>query len=361
MNPPNRDMAERTPTYILERKLRGPVRFFGALVLLGATAAAQVNSTAPFTGQYQEGFETSVTLATGHAPNQVLQGQADYCAGYPIRSTSWSFDCSIYAHDGTWFVGDASGGQVWFDFYAAPTRFGGYFGSNQPDGTSGGTVTVTVRFYDSALTLLHTETDAFQNDCTWNWMGWEILMPNVARIEFEASPSPGFMMMDDLELDTQPGQGCGVGAPFCLGDDPIICPCGNASTNGGGCANGTGSGVVLCGSGSDSVGSHDLVLHVNNIPSGQPGVFFQGNNAVNSGTGVPFMDGLRCAGGAVVRLQVVFPDANGEAATTVNIIDKGGVNIADVRRYQFWYRDANTSVCGSSANLSNGVEITFGV
>jgi hypothetical protein len=328
--------------------------------LLGGAAAAQVNTAGPFTGQYQEGFEANVTFATGHTPNPVLEGQADYLAGHPIRSSSWSFDCQINPHSGSHFIGDASGGLVWFDFHAAPSRFGGYFGSNQPAGSSGGNVTVTVRFYDSAMNLLHTDAGAFQNDCTWNWLGWDVLTPNVARIEFEASPAPGFLMMDDLELDTHAEPGCGVGAPFCLGDNNANCPCANWSSNGGGCVNGTGSGVVLCGSGSDSVGNHDLVLHANNLPAGQPGVFFQGNNAVNGGAGLAFMDGLRCAGGAVVRLEVAFSDPSGNAASTVNIISKGGVQIADVKRYQFWYRDANSSVCGTTANLSNGLEVTFG-
>jgi len=32
----------------------------------------------------------------------------------------------------------------------------------------------------------------------------------------------------------------------------------------------------------------------------------------------------------------------------------------DVKRYQLWYRDPVTSVCGAQFNLSNGVEVTWG-
>ncbi|MCH2134864.1 MAG: hypothetical protein MK116_14075, partial [Phycisphaerales bacterium] len=75
--------------------------------------------------------------------------------------------------------------------------------------------------------------------------------------------------------------------------------------------------------------------------------------------GIQFGDGLRCAGGGVIRLQVLFPDANGNADSSISISVKGGCAAGDIKRYQNWYRDPASSPCGSNFNLSNGVELTW--
>ena len=91
----------------------------------------------------------------------------------------------------------------------------------------------------------------------------------------------------------------------------------------------------------------------------QPGLYFQGNNAINGGNGNTFGDGLRCAGGGVIRLQVRFSSAAGVSATSINIAAAGGVASGDVKRYQLWYRDPVTSPCGTLFNLSNGLEVAY--
>ena len=149
----------------------------------------------------------------------------------------------------------------------------------------------------------------------------------------------------------------GVGTSYCSGTG---CPCANDSTNGGGCANGSGDGAVLSGSGSNSAGAADLGLNASGLIAGEPGLYFQGENAVNSGNGNAFGDGLRCAGFNVVRLEIVTADAAGDSASTIDIVAKGGVVAGDLRRYQLWYRDPQTSPCGGLFNLSNGLEITWG-
>ena len=149
---------------------------------------------------------------------------------------------------------------------------------------------------------------------------------------------------------------------YCSGDgaNPTGCPCGNLGSDGEGCANGSGVGGQLRSSGSASVSAGDLVLSGTQLISSQPGLYFQGNNAINSGNGNPFGDGLRCAGGGVIRLQVRFADSAGTSATSIDIGAKGGVSAGDVRRYQLWYRDPGTSPCNSLFNLSNGYEIAWG-
>jgi hypothetical protein len=148
---------------------------------------------------------------------------------------------------------------------------------------------------------------------------------------------------------------------YCHGDGSgTPCPCGNSGNNGEGCANGGGSGGMLRSTGSTSVGTGDLVLTGDQLIANQPGLYFQGNNAINSGNGNPFGDGLRCAGGGVIRLQVRFASSSGSSQTSVNIPATGGIAAGDTKRFQLWYRDPNTSQCGASFNLSNGLEITFG-
>ncbi len=162
----------------------------------------------------------------------------------------------------------------------------------------------------------------------------------------------------DTYVAGAPGGPCTV---YCSGDGSgaTQCPCGNNASPGEGCANGTGAGATLSCSGDASISGDTLVLSSTNLLPNQPCLFFQGNNAINSGDGITFGDGLRCAGGGVVRLQVRFPDAAGDAATSISISSKGGCNAGDTKRYQNWYRDPASSVCGSLFNLSNGVELTW--
>jgi len=147
-----------------------------------------------------------------------------------------------------------------------------------------------------------------------------------------------------------------VGVPYCFGTG---CPCGNDDTTAG-CANDTGVGAALGVSGSTSIIADDLVLSATHLTPG-PGLFFQGDNAVNSGNGNPFGDGLRCAGGNVVRLEVRFANAgNGfTTQTTISVASKGGVSVGQTKRYQYWYRDSGTSPCGSLFNLTNGHELVW--
>jgi len=170
--------------------------------------------------------------------------------------------------------------------------------------------------------------------------------------------TPSGIVYDNISLGE--GGGASPGTAFCIGDGAgTACPCGNSSTNGGGCANGTGNGNVMSASGSDSISAADLVLSSANAIPSQPGLYFQGNNAINGSNGNIFGDGLRCAGGGVIRLQVRFSNGAGGSDTNIDIAAKGGVVAGDVKRYQHWARDPNTSPCGSQFNLSNGIEVTW--
>ncbi|MDP6761295.1 MAG: hypothetical protein QF860_00335 [Planctomycetota bacterium] len=162
---------------------------------------------------------------------------------------------------------------------------------------------------------------------------------------------------DDYPLPT--------GVPFCLGDGGgAPCPCSNDDPGGaGGCANSTGAGALLYGEGVPDTVSDSVVLRGANLLASQPALLFQGTVALNGGDGVPFGDGLRCAGGSVIRIHVVVPDASGTVAYPQtgdpSISQDGAVSPGDTRTYQYWYRNPSGSPCGSGFNLTNGFEISW--
>jgi hypothetical protein len=152
-----------------------------------------------------------------------------------------------------------------------------------------------------------------------------------------------------------------LGAPFCFCDGSgALPPCGNAAGPDEGCANSTGGGARLTAFGSSSASADTLVFQAANLLPGQPALLFVGNNSLGGGNGIPFGDGLRCAGNSVVRLGVAFPDSAGAATWGPGLGVAGGWGQGDTRRFQSWYRDPGASPCGSGFNLTHGVELTFG-
>ncbi len=150
------------------------------------------------------------------------------------------------------------------------------------------------------------------------------------------------------------------GTGYCFGDGAgTTCPCGNVGASGAGCANSTGSGGVLTESGTVSVLADDLTFLASGLLPNQSALLFVGLNAVNTGNGLIFGDGLRCAGGSIVRLGVRVPDAGGVANWGPGLGASGGWVSGDTRYFQTWYRDPSGSPCGSGFNLTNGVALTF--
>ena len=157
--------------------------------------------------------------------------------------------------------------------------------------------------------------------------------------------------------------GTPTGSAFCLGDGGgAACPCGNFGQPGQGCANSNGAGARLDAHGNASVGDDTLRLEVQPVPNTSL-LFFQGTQQVNSGLGAGFGDGLRCAGGSVVRLKsrnaalnfAAYP-AGGDAPVSV----QGALPLAGgTRHYQVWYRNAATFCTSATFNLSNGWSVTW--
>ena len=89
------------------------------------------------------------------------------------------------------------------------------------------------------------------------------------------------------------------------------------------------------------------------------GIFFGADNQVNGGNGNSLNDGLRCAGGGLVRLIPPTMATGNQMAlpSPVQTLDTGAAS-GVIRRYQYWFRTPS-GPCGQMANLTNGLEIVW--
>lgn len=153
-----------------------------------------------------------------------------------------------------------------------------------------------------------------------------------------------------------------TGMTVCHGT-ALTCPCANAGPAGG-CLNSTGFGGLLVGSGTTSVFADTVTLEISGLPPSTPLLFFQGASGFSPG--VPFGDGLLCAGGSVVRLgaRISSPLGTASLGSAVpadppvsvlgNIPPLGGVRI-----YQGWYRDNAPFCTPEGFNLTNALVVPW--
>lgn len=157
----------------------------------------------------------------------------------------------------------------------------------------------------------------------------------------------------------------GSGTPFCLGDGSgTACPCGNSSPvgNDAGCLNSLGTGGRLAATGVPSVSNDSLALQGSGMPSSSA-LYFQGTAQLNGGAGVVFGDGLRCAGGSVLRLGIesnVNGNSQYPSAGDPSVSVRGQVTAPGARSYQIWYRNSASFCTPQAFNLSNGYQVTWG-
>ena len=147
---------------------------------------------------------------------------------------------------------------------------------------------------------------------------------------------------------------------FCFGDGSgTACPCGNLGAIGNGCASSINpAGANLAGSGAASAVADTFLLSGTGMPNSSA-LYFQGTTLL---AGTPFGDGLRCAGGSVIRLATKsnvggasqYPDV-GDLLISVKGLIQGNVT----RSYQVWYRNAANFCQPETFNLSNGVAVTW--
>ena len=92
-------------------------------------------------------------------------------------------------------------------------------------------------------------------------------------------------------------------------------------------------------------------------------LYFQGTLQLNNGLGTAFGDGLRCAGGSVIRLGTKVNSAAGSSrypsAGDLPVGVRGQCVAGATRTYQVWYRNAAAFCTPSTFNLTNGVQVAW--
>jgi hypothetical protein len=171
-----------------------------------------------------------------------------------------------------------------------------------------------------------------------------------------------FGLADTIEVVVMPPSS---GSDFCYGDGSgTTCPCGNASPPGDdvGCLNSLGLGGKLRATGAASIAADTIVLAGSQMPNASA-LYFQGTTDLNGGAGAVFGDGLRCAGGSLVRLGTKLNSAGASqfpAAGDGSVSQLGLVTSPGSRTYQVWYRNAASFCAAETFNLTNGIELNWG-
>ncbi|MFO1010206.1 MAG: hypothetical protein U1F29_09125 [Planctomycetota bacterium] len=193
-----------------------------------------------------------------------------------------------------------------------------------------------------------------------------LLVPQdlVITVQRTAPPPQGFNFgslngVQIVRLDSS-------GSAFCTGDhlDPNVstdCPCANFGASGNGCANSANpAGGALTASGSPALDT--VVLAASGMPATSACVYLQGD-ALDD---LVFGDGVRCAGGTLVRLNAK-PNVGGasqfpDVGDTVTLSQRGGVapGSGDVRYYQVFYRNAAAAFCPPETfNVTSGWRVIW--
>jgi YVTN family beta-propeller protein len=175
----------------------------------------------------------------------------------------------------------------------------------------------------------------------------------------------GLLDRDELDAGSNPSDPHSPYSSFCSGDGSgTACPCGNAGAAGQGCANSINpSGARLSAVGGSSIATDSMQLRGSGMPNAAA-LYFQGTAQSSGGLGSTFGDGLRCAAGTIVRLGTKtnaagtsrYPET-GDASISV----RGLVTTPGTRTYQVWYRNSASFCTPATFNLSNGVQIAWGL
>ena len=152
------------------------------------------------------------------------------------------------------------------------------------------------------------------------------------------------------------------GTGYCFGDgSTTTCPCGNFGAINNGCASSVNAlGANLAAVGTANIASDTVVLQGSGMPNSSA-LYFQGTTQIATAFG----DGLRCAGGSVIRLGTKtnvagvsqYPAATG---TDLSVSAKGLVTVpGSTRTYQVWYRNSAAFCTAATFNLTNGYSIVW--
>ncbi|MBK8181196.1 MAG: thrombospondin type 3 repeat-containing protein [Planctomycetes bacterium] len=165
----------------------------------------------------------------------------------------------------------------------------------------------------------------------------------------------------DLNLNGVPDECEAVnGTLYCFGDGSgTPCPCGNVSLPGEGCVNSTGRGALLYNAGGTSVFLDNAAPLTIQLKPSKPTMYIAGLGQINGGNGTQLFDGLLCVS-PLKRFAPQVASGTGTAVLLQPVLKSGGLILpGSTWHFQAWYRDNPASPCGTNANLSNGLSITF--
>jgi hypothetical protein len=157
--------------------------------------------------------------------------------------------------------------------------------------------------------------------------------------------------------------------PMCYGDGTFApCPCHNSGAAGHGCQNSAGLGGALLSSTGTTI-PDTFTLLSSFEPTTALTIFIIGDTLTQ--TPVKFGDGIRCAGGNLLRLYVKTAGSGMAAAPQTGdpSISQRSANLGfpippgSVRYFQTYYRDGLQSFCpppnGSSFNVANALRVIW--
>jgi hypothetical protein len=150
----------------------------------------------------------------------------------------------------------------------------------------------------------------------------------------------------------------GPGELACAGDGSgTACPCANPGAAGHGCENSTGEGALLEAEGTVRVAADDLAFSAEGMPANASALLFQGSGLLQA-AGIPFKDGIKCAGGLTRRFGVNSTGAFGAAAWGPTLAVHGQWSAGQTRYFQVWFRDPS-GPCNHYSNTTNALRVTF--
>ncbi|MBK7642923.1 MAG: hypothetical protein IPJ19_07710 [Planctomycetes bacterium] len=155
-----------------------------------------------------------------------------------------------------------------------------------------------------------------------------------------------------------------TGDVFCAGDGALAaCPCNNNSAPGAGrgCLNSTGVGAQLTGVGVAHVSNDSLLLQSSSMLPTATCIFLQGAAAIAP---TAFGDGLRCAGGQLIRLGVKASSGGGASYPQVGDLPvsiRGSIPAGGATRvYQAYYRDPASFCTALTYNITDALLVNWG-
>jgi hypothetical protein len=178
-------------------------------------------------------------------------------------------------------------------------------------------------------------------------------------LAWDATDVSGGTYASTIDGATYDGPTGGPVTEFC-GQSNFSCPCGNGGATGYGCANSQiAFGAHLGATGNASLVNDSLVLHGTFMTSSSTCIYLQGSDYANA----LFGDGVRCAGGTLLRLatkQNSQGASNYPVGNDAKVSVKGLVPaIGGTRIYQTYYRDPASFCTPFTYNITNAVAVTW--